>query len=563
MGKMFSRFSSVLMSLILIAQLLAFAPTVYGQPVAQGSNIPVIINIYNNSGITEEEARKAVEEASKILGQAGYKLTVVKVNTGVTAGDDGDGDLTSTERERVRNEGQKELDKTPNKKGIKICFVRTPTLETPDNPGVAVHHNPVVIVRNRGTAELTGQTIAHEIGHVLSLSSGHKIDDTTTADEGGHAPDKTGRSGRGNLMAPSDYREGTHLTPDQIKEILKKRYVVGKCSVQWKQVYPALKEKQQYGTKTDDLGDIGLEVFPYFDISSITLWSIDGADSIEGQLSLGGLFSGTVEATYALVFDSDNNDGTGYSYGGFTGIEFVLMLNVTGSGDSYLISGVVRELSTGLTQTLPETPVMETTEELLDLDYNAIPVYDILFFKLPKEYVGIDITLISTVTTIPIGVLSIENGLFIHDNSSLVLNLNQWENDPSLNTHMAVPIPGADYPISICGLKPNSKFSLYVDERLVFVDSLNDSGGFSGSFVFPSDLSNTEMHFLTAQDETGEFAYSITCPAVLLPVGGIVVPAPRTTLLAPYIGLALIIFATTIVVVFKRCLKAFFTKPNF
>ncbi|MEM2849395.1 MAG: hypothetical protein QXI36_03870, partial [Candidatus Bathyarchaeia archaeon] len=134
MGKMFSRFSSVLMSLILIAQLLAFAPTVYGQPVAQGSNIPVIINIYNNSGITEEEARKAVEEASKILGQAGYKLTVVKVNTGVTAGDDGDGDLTSTERERVRNEGQKELDKTPNKKGIKICFVRTPTLETPDNP---------------------------------------------------------------------------------------------------------------------------------------------------------------------------------------------------------------------------------------------------------------------------------------------------------------------------------------------------------------------------------------------------------------------------------------------
>jgi hypothetical protein len=41
---------------------------------------------------------------------------------------------------------------------------------------------------------------------------------------------------------------------------------------------------------------------------------------------------------------------------------------------------------------------------------------------------------------------------------------------------------------------------------------LDPAGNAGVSFIFPTDLLDTEIHFLTAQDTTGEFAYGITCP---------------------------------------------------
>ncbi|MBE9569272.1 MAG: hypothetical protein IMF11_01480, partial [Proteobacteria bacterium] len=487
--------------------------------------IPVIVNIYNNSGINESQAKNAVEEASKILNQAGYKLTVVKVNTSASAGDAGnDGDLSPvnnyTEFRDMVKAGKDAIDATPNKKGIKISFVRTPWIGS-TTPGWAYHDEPVVVVKNRGNASVTGQTIAHEIGHVLTLVGKYDIDATSKADESGHVgtsgatpPDLKGKSGDGNLMAPSNLpRNGTHLTPNQIEEIRKKRNVRGKCAIQWKWYYPATKEKQQHGTKTDNLDDYGTGL-PYQDIFSTTLSSIDGTSDIYGQLSLGNLFSGTVNTTYALVFDSDNNSGTGYGYGGLSGMEYALELTVIGSGGVYSISGLVHDLTTDSTHTLPETPNIASAELVADLDgLGATPLLSQLYFTLPKEYIGLDKTLQATsVTEIPVGVLAKESSI-IYDSDLLVFNLNQWLKDPTFTTFgTGVPTPGSNYPFEISGLEPNDPFNLYLDNILILSDTLDGSGSFSGNFVFPADLSNSEMHFLTAQDSTGEFAYSFTCP---------------------------------------------------
>ncbi len=549
-------FRSALTVLVLTTCLFAYIdarPARSREPVAQASNIPVIINIYKNANITGDQAKKAVEAASNILNQAGYKLTVVKVNLNASAGDAGnDGDLSPANNFKefldIVKAGKDAIDATPNKKGIKISFVRTPWINS-TTPGWAYHNKPVVVVKNRGTAKATGETIAHEIGHVLSLKPGHKIDATTTADDGGHAPNTTGPTHNGNIMAPSNRRNGTHLTPDQINEIFKARYVRGKCSIQMEWYYPAIKEKQQYGTKTDNLNDHSGP--GYGDIFSTTLSSLDGISNIGGRLSLGDLFSGTVNATYALVFDSDNNSSTGYSYGGFIGREYALELTVLGSGGSYSVSGLVRDLSTGSTQTLPEAPIIASVELVADWDgLGATPLLDQLFFALPKEYVGLNTTLQAmSATNILVGVLTKESSI-ICDSDLFVFDLDQWLDDPTLETRTGVPTPGENYPFEISGLEPNSPFDLYVDENFVFSNILDASGGFSGEFVFPNDLPNTEMHFLTAQDSTGEFAYSITCPKTT--VGGVLVPFDKLALLAPYIALAVAVVAITVGAVYVK-----------
>ena len=101
----------------------------------------------------------------------------------------------------------------------------------------------------------------------------------------------------------------------------------------------------------------------------------------------------------------------------------------------------------------------------------------------------------------------------------------RWMKDPTLTTSGdGVPTKGGFYPVSISGLEPNDQFDLYLNDTVVLNNVPTDgTGTYDGGFVFPSNLSEYEIHFLTAQDTTGEFAYSITCPRP--PTGGGIVEA--------------------------------------
>lgn len=499
------------------------------QPIAQGTQIPVIVNIYNNSGMTEAEARQAIGKANECLKAAGLKLTVVKVNTGATAGDVGqDGDITSgTEEADVVNKGEEEIRGTPNKRGIKIDFFRTPDYENASNPGFVLGKRPVVVTRKRyandGTTyspERTGQTIAHEVGHIMCLDGGHKIDDKTNANSAGHAPDQAGAAGRENAMAPSNYRTDCKLTKDQIEKMKKSQYVHGKCSSQWERAYPAKKEKQQHGASTDAIRESGI-VSPHLDLWGTDIWSRDGFGNLYGRIGLTGLIPciapgalGIGVGTYALAFDSDGNPMTGYPYDGFVGREYALEITaIPGELGCYAV-GMVRNLATGRLQPLPEAPVVYDAQRLTDLaGHGGQRVMSQVRFTLPKEMVGLPVTLpMEWPTQIPVGI-SAKYQYVVNDTDSLVFSLDRWLQDPSLDTFgTGVPTPGQPYPFRLSGLQPNSAFQLSVDNRPVFTGILDPMGGYTGEFTFPGDLSNHYWYFLTAQDETGEFAYSITCP---------------------------------------------------
>jgi hypothetical protein len=467
--------------------------------------IPVIINIYKNAGITEAQAKDAIKEANKIYSRlkVGITLVPVKTNNNVTDGDaeeDGKVDWANREYDKWNEHGKKEIEKTDNKKGIKLSFGLEPE-KGKTNPGWAFHGQPMACVKNRGTKELTGATIAHEVGHIMTLKD-HVVDD------------------RKNLMAPSEEGNGgaafretdpskLTLTQAQIDEIRKSRFTRGKCSTQFQQAYPAEKNPQQWAAKTDNSGD-STGAFAYSDLSSLTLSSLnDGTSSLEGVLTLQSKFSGTVNNVYSLAINSDNAP-SGFPYKGFTGVEYAVEVLVTGSGGSYVANGLIRNLGTGSIIPMMQQPLIDDSTMVGDTDDPSsvgVPMEQLLF-NVDKNLVGM-----SSIGAhfAPIGVIA-EEGSSIVDTDSTEFNLQRWLDDPTLMTSgTGVPTPGMPYAFTIDNLNPNDTFNVFLNDSLVASGLLDAGGDGGGSFIWPMDVP-VDANFLYAQDSTGEFAYSVTCP---------------------------------------------------
>jgi len=507
--------------------------TAVAQPVAEGIFVPVIINRYPNCGVTAAEAEEYVREANKELKQAGFTLVPVK-NQNIQAGqggDDGDGNLTRAERDAARKYGQEEINKTPNKKGIKISFVREPDKGNPGCKGVSIHANPTMIVRKSTQAEAnkygrtiaqdTGETIVHEFGHIKTIEGDYAIDPK-------------------NPWKMDSDATGDKFKPEEIVEMKKCKLKHGKCSTQMKRYYPAVKLEQWFGTTNEARGDQSGGVSPIYDLDFLYLTSVTDSETIGVQLTVTGVLPDTenIDATYSIGFDIDANSATGVPYAGYQGIDRIVFVNAAGniSLGTFTVTGEVNDTILGTVVPLPQAPVARTEHEFIDFQAVHIDAATSFLLEVPKVMLSLSASEAPVVATAGLGAS-------LYDTTGLVFDSQRWLKDPTLTTlGTGVPTPGGNYQFTIASLKPYDTFNLYVDVRLVISDTLDASGGYSGEFVFPSDLLNTEMHFLTAQDSTGEFAYSITCPDVP-GVGGINIPVDRVGLLAPYIGLA----STTII----------------
>lgn len=537
------RLRSVVLMITVLVCVFSLPATAVAQPVAEGIFIPVIINLYPNSGVaTVAEAEAYVKEANEALKQAGFTLVPVKSQNILAGqgGDDGDGELTRAERDAARKYGEEEINKTRNQKGIKISFVKMPDKGDPDCKGVSIHGNPTMIVRKSTKAEAdkykrtitqdTGETIAHEFGHIKTIEGDYPIDPK-------------------NPWKMDSDATGDKFKPEEIEEMKKSKLKHGKCSIQMEKYYPAVKLEQWFGTTTDARGDQSGGVSPIYDLDFLYLASVTDAEAIDVQLTVTGVLpdSEDINATYSIGFDIDADSTTGVLYAGYQGIDRIVYVNATGniSLDTFTVTGEVSDTTLGTALPLLQAPVARTEHEFIDFKAVHIPAATSFLFEVPKGMLSLSASEAPAVATAGLGAS-------LYDTAGLVFDSKRWLKDPTLTTFgTGIPTPGENYKFTIAGLKPYDTFNLYVDERLVLSDTLDASGGYSGEFVFSSDLPNTEMYFLTAQDSTGEFAYSITCPKVPSPpVGGISVlisvPVDNTALLASYIGLTSTLAVTTV-----------------
>ena len=225
---------------------------------AQGTQIPVIVNVYSNANVSTQYIAGAIAEANRILGQANIQLVPVKINDPVTSaddGDNGDGVFTYPERQGARAFGGKEVAGLPGGRGMKLSFGAQVDATDANVIGVAVHRNPTIIVQQYGSTNDTGQTIAHEGAHVLTLSVMHAITPTINSDTNGHAPPTNGPAGNGNLMAETNSPGATNLTKLQIEEMKKELTNYGFNVKQFKENFPAVQALPQSGAARDDDGD--------------------------------------------------------------------------------------------------------------------------------------------------------------------------------------------------------------------------------------------------------------------------------------------------------------------
>ncbi|HEV8310945.1 MAG TPA: FG-GAP repeat protein [Methylomirabilota bacterium] len=477
------------------------------------TTIPVVINILKGvDNVTKDLAAESVIKASEILKQAQIKLKVVDVHDNVQMKSDVDGDAIIKEGDEATNvlkEGSGEVEKTENKKGLKVIFAKKFVLKDGgEPPGVSVHKVPVVIAIRRNTTQQTGETIAHEVGHILTLGEKHRIDKTTESDNAGHAPDKEGVSGRQNLMAPSNYRKTTkeipvpYLTGAQIDKILKDKILDKAGKSISMTTTPGDKRQQQFAVATHPLGEQRRTT--YFDFFRIAFSSEASDASVSALVTLGGLFpaTGPVDALYRLLFDTDHNSGTGVSdEAGFHGIDRIVRLQVQrGMAGPLTVTGTVLDPVTGTTMPLPVPPRIGLSKLVTDSRRPAGPFANELVVDLPKRLLGF------TAPEVPVGAVA-QGSTGIRDIMSFMFDLNRWAKDAALFLSRGSVLPGETVLFAIRGLSPNSPFRLFLDERALLGGTLDPTGAVSGSFTMPSRPMGTPL-FVTAQDATGEFAFN-------------------------------------------------------
>ncbi len=507
--------------------------------------IPVVVNLYANSGVTAARAKSVVEAANKIFAdnKTGIKLAIVDTKdlnaaASKAAGDDGtsggseegtasDGKFTDGERPKVYEHGKKEVGKLPGKKGVKVSFALQPSQEMPLTPGITAGKHPVILIKDQGGAAAdiakTGSTLAHEVCHLLGLLNGHVIEGDTVADGGGHAdPDIDGPTGKGNLMAPFRQRRGTALTKAQIEVIQKNARNYGWCTEQFQQNFPAVKLSQGFGRNTDGVVvAAGLPAPPLYDIRDAWLAfsapTASGTAQLDAQVQMAGVpaVGDTVYAVYALGFDADANPATGISYGGAAGIDRIVRTTVQGtlqspSGAGLMVTTTLQNTATGQVQSLPPAALSFDREFPQDfptsLPPEMPPISTTLSLSLAPGVLGLQAPLVPVVATSGDGFSTWKTASFGYDQQAS-------SHRPGVSTYgTGVPTPGQPYPVSITGLAPGSPLELDLDDTAVITGTLDSQGSFSGSFVFPASVPNSQPHFLTALDAVGGLATGMTCP---------------------------------------------------
>ena len=414
--------------------------------------------------------------------------------------------MTLEELKKVFTSGLKELAKLPGKKGLKITFAKTPATVRPDSPGVLAHRIPVIVVKPRISTDLTGSTIAHEWGHILTLAL-HPKDDP--------AADAAGKKDE-NLMTPSnggrdkvvkDRTKGIdklELTPWQKKKV-KDDGVIDEIGEKVKRVDSAL-IKEQFGVAADDLADQIDSAQDHHDLGWVVLSSEQNADAINGILSLGGLFpdDGPVNSNYRLLFNTDANFLTGIDAKDSLGIDREGSLQVSRNEETggLSVQGRIIDYADDSVNEFPVPPTLVLGNLLFGLDVDPIPWQHQLLFDIPKSALSL------SSNVVPVGIIAEDNLTgTIQDTTGLQFDRGISTGDLDLILSQDQADPGDLIAFSASGLSPSWIFSItVVGNRVlsVFSDTL---GLASGSFQIPSTTSGDSL--ISVEDSSGESVFDV------------------------------------------------------
>jgi hypothetical protein len=495
-------------------------------------NIPVLINLHTNSGVTPETASNIVARASEILNQAGIKLTVVGVITDFSGHGTTDGGDTSPDHNDDVNallgHGESELatNNATKGKGIKIDFLRNCAITpggTNDSPGWSVHRRPVVVTGSGGATGpvADGTTVAHEICHILTLAGvgliGQQDGTNVNSDPHGHAPEIPGPNGKGNIMAPSDYRTNTVITTNQVKEIDKEvtNHVAGVVRV----------NKDGSVSKVELQG--GSAVFPepqnpaypgYYYPSGGRLVSVNGDDNVTGRIELETPLAPGASGSFSFALDTDDDPTTGVDVTPFLGIERIIEIDFDWplTNAQPALSAMVWDLVFGNTYVLTNPPTI-TTEVLVGDVANLGPTTaaQTIWVTVPKDFLELPSQTVSNQpTVIPTGVFTTVNGTgaFIPAGDMFGFDLMQWSSVPQVSVFCR-NLAARQFTWAASGLSPGTVFQLLVDEQGILFGTVPPSGQVHGGLLLDPSLSGALPHFVTVQDGTGLFGFSVTPPA--------------------------------------------------
>jgi hypothetical protein len=435
--------------------------------------VDTLAEIYQNAGISEADARAAIEEANSILKQAHIRLNTYGLLSGVTDGDiGGDAIFSKAERDAVRADGGALT--MGGRNGMTLVFAKQVAAESIDTLGVAIGSNPTVIVSDSGGARSTGATIAHEVLHAFGLS--HENDPT-------------------NLMYPFS-PAGTNISTDQIDRIVSEPHLRSWSKSKLSHS-PGLLTSLQKGAGQDEIADIVVGNPAYLDLDHISLSSTAAETFIKGRLAVADLFpsAGAVDAIYRIGFEVDAAN---------TGLDFSLDLSIGGdaSVQPLTVSAVLNDLRPGgMSVPIPDSAIADLVE--FDSDTTPAPVASELTFSFEKTLLGVQ----SSTNEIPMSVVSHQSGVDT-DELDFTMDMGWWLKQPELGLFQARASAGELVNYEVFRLTPNTSFDIFVDDELVASDTTDANGEYTGAFAVPL-IETSDDYFITAVDSSGRSAFNI------------------------------------------------------
>ncbi|MEM7755359.1 MAG: GC-type dockerin domain-anchored protein [Planctomycetota bacterium] len=455
--------------------------------------LPLVINVYNGSNVTEAEYKAYVAEANKALKQAKIKITPKFVNAAFMVGNN-DSSHSESEDTDARNKGQAELKARTKGKGIKVNFADNVLTDDPNTNGWAWLCRPLVWVEetsnNGNQNSTTGKILAHEIAHALGI----KGDGT----EG----DYTDESRSDELMYAYSSR-GCKLTAEQITKIRCKAKEIGTTVKKDDLETPAEKSlSPQAGLGHNTNQNPGA---PSPGLAAVVMASDDFDPILHTTLTTVRPQAFDEFADFLFVFDIDNDPATGVEFMGVPGAERAVQIFSELPGPPFaqgldLIDPrnfIELEAQPGVGDRPlgfpPAPPIMPLP-----------PQFDTYMLGIPKDWLGVD-PLVANI----VPVVAIASGLLgPTDFFDFPLDLRDGFRGPEMLAppliDLGLPLPLPPLPIDGLGFTPGSMVEVEVEELgLVQLAPVGPDGSFALDLPLPPVLPPipSDFFFVTAVEQ--------------------------------------------------------------